>query len=175
MCHFGRGEQDHQRPPMRACGSSGKERLPVAAGHGQRKASTAPPSNFGGCTLMFNGPDANQVLLFARVFTVPNSNPSAPTRRPTPAATRPSPLEGTITNAGVADFGKKLTVPNIDQLPLPLDDFTATSSGQRHHRAVLRRQQDPQHPGHVRVQRHRQPTDTANHAAVHGAPSETGS
>ena len=34
-------------------------------------------------------------------------------------------LKGTITNAGVADFGKKLTVPNIDQLPLPLDDFTA--------------------------------------------------
>ena len=35
-------------------------------------------------------------------------------------------LKGTITNAGVADFGKKLTVPNIDTAPLPLDDFTTT-------------------------------------------------
>jgi hypothetical protein len=34
-------------------------------------------------------------------------------------------LKGTITNAGVADFGKKLTVPNIDKLALPLDDFTS--------------------------------------------------
>ena len=35
-------------------------------------------------------------------------------------------LTGTIANSGVAGFGKKLTVPNIDQLALPLDDFYAT-------------------------------------------------
>ncbi len=35
-------------------------------------------------------------------------------------------LKGTLTNAGVADFGKKLTVPGIDTLPLSLDDFTST-------------------------------------------------
>ena len=34
-------------------------------------------------------------------------------------------LKGTLTNAGVADFGKKLTVPNVDTLPLALDDFQA--------------------------------------------------
>jgi hypothetical protein len=34
-------------------------------------------------------------------------------------------LTGTLSNAGVAGFGKKLTVANVDQLPLPLDDFKA--------------------------------------------------
>ena len=34
-------------------------------------------------------------------------------------------LQGTIAPAGVAGFGKKLAIPGISALPLPLDDFTA--------------------------------------------------
>ena len=66
------------------------------------RASTSPPSNFGGCTLTFNGPTAAgnpTVVLFARVTTTPNSNPTL--RQPGDQqrrATRPSLLKGTITN-----------------------------------------------------------------------------
>lgn len=107
-----------------ACGPAGKNAYMSPAGTISGRASTAPPSNFGGCTMVFNGPGANQVLLYTRVTTVPNSNPSCTTSNNGGNVTVT--LIGTISNAGVADFGKKLTVPNIDQLTLPLDDFTAT-------------------------------------------------
>ena len=93
------------------------------------RTSTAPPSNFNGCTLVFNGPPSGgnpTVTLYARVTLVANgtancANPAGNTSGNTTVI-----LVGTITNAGVAGFGKKLTVPGIDQLPLPLDDFYAT-------------------------------------------------
>jgi len=92
------------------------------------RTSTAPPSNFNGCTLVFNGPTVNgnpTVILYARVTLVANgtancNNPASNTSGNTTVL-----LTGTIAPAGVAGFGKKLTVPGIDALPLPLDDFTA--------------------------------------------------
>ena len=92
------------------------------------RASTAPPSNFPGCTLVFNGPTVGgnpTVILYARVTLVANgtancNNPASNTSGNTTVL-----LTGTIAPAGVAGFGKKLTVPGIDALPLPLDDFTA--------------------------------------------------
>jgi hypothetical protein len=92
------------------------------------RTSTAPPSNFNGCTLVFNGPTVGgnpTVVLYARVTLVANgtancSNPASNTAGNTTVL-----LQGRIAPAGVAGFGKKLTVPGIDALPLPLDDFTA--------------------------------------------------
>jgi hypothetical protein len=94
------------------------------------RASTAPPSNFNGCVLAFNGKKTSTglptVVLFTRVTLTPNgtancANPGSNTSGNTSVT-----LKGTISNAGVADFGKKLVVPNIDSAPLPLDDFTTT-------------------------------------------------
>jgi hypothetical protein len=119
-----------------ACGPAGKNTYlstqvpgaPTLSG----KASTAPASNFGACTMVFKGPTASQVLLYARVFTTTNSNPACDSIS-NPGGTTPASqgqvaitLTGTIANAGVAGFGKKLTVPGIDSLTLPLDDFYAS-------------------------------------------------
>jgi hypothetical protein len=119
-----------------ACGPAGKNTYlstqvpgaPTLSG----KASTAPASNFGACTMVFKGPTASQVLLYARVFTTANSNPACNSIS-NPGGTTPASqgqvtvsLTGTIAAAGVAGFGKKLTVPNIDSLTLPLDDFYAS-------------------------------------------------
>jgi hypothetical protein len=93
------------------------------------RTSTAPASNFNGCTLVFNGPLQNgnpTTILFARVTLIPNGTANCNNPATNGAGNTSVTLKGTITNAGVADFGKKLTVPNIDQLALPLDDFTAT-------------------------------------------------
>jgi len=90
------------------------------------RTSTAPPSNYGGCTMVFKGPTANQVILYARVTLVANSNPTCTTPSGSSAGNVTVTLIGTIANAGVAGYGKKLTVPGIDGLALPLDDFYAT-------------------------------------------------
>ncbi len=109
-----------------ACGPAGKNTYLSPSNTISGRASTAPPSNFGGCVMVFKGPAANQVLLYTRVTTVANSNPTCTT----PGASSPGnvtvTLTGTIAPAGVAGFGQKLTVPNIDSLALPLDDFYAT-------------------------------------------------
>ena len=92
------------------------------------KTSTAPPSNFPGCTLVFNGPPSNgnpTVTLYARVTLTPNGTANCSSPATNTAGNSTVLLKGTITPAGVAGFGKKLTVPGIDALPLPLDDFTA--------------------------------------------------
>lgn len=87
--------------------------------------------NWAGCTLVFNGPtDANgnpTVTLFLQLTSGHNfpancANPATNTAAFGGAAV----LVGTITNAGVAGFGKKLTVPGLDQLGVPMDDFYAT-------------------------------------------------
>jgi hypothetical protein len=90
------------------------------------RASTAPASNFPGCTLVFKK-SATQVLLFARMTLVANGTANCANPATNSSGNTTVTLVGTIANAGVADFGKKLTVPNIDLLPLPLDDFTATT------------------------------------------------
>jgi len=85
-------------------------------------ASTAPPSNFSACTMVFKK-SASSILLFAEVNTVGTfscANPGTNTSGETSVV-----LTGTLGTAGVADFGTKLTVPNIDKLALPLDDFKA--------------------------------------------------
>ena len=90
------------------------------------KTSTAPPSNFPGCTLVFNGPTVGgnpTVILYARVTLAATANCAAPASNTSGNTTVL--LQGTIAPAGVAGFGKKLAIPGIDALPLPLDDFTA--------------------------------------------------
>jgi hypothetical protein len=94
------------------------------------RTSTSPASNFGGCTLVFRGPDTGTgnptVLLFARITTTPNSVPNCSSPATNNTGNTTVTLKGTITTEPAAsDFGKRLTVPGIDQLPLPLDDFTA--------------------------------------------------
>ena len=93
------------------------------------RASTAPPSNFNGCVLAFNGKPSNgnpTIVLFTRVTLAVNGTANCANPGSNTAGNTSLTLKGTITNAGVADFGKKLTVPNIDTAPLPLDDFTTT-------------------------------------------------
>jgi len=92
------------------------------------RTSTAPPSNFNGCTLVFNGPTVNgnpTVILYARVTLIANGTANCATPASNSSGNTTVLLQGTIAPAGVAGFGKKLTVPGIDALPLPLDDFTA--------------------------------------------------
>lgn len=107
-----------------ACGPAGKNAYLSPAGTVSGKASTAPPSNFGACTLVFKGPTANQVLLYTRVFTTVNSNPNCTTS--TGGGNVTIVLVGTISNSGVAGFGKKLVTPLPTGISLPLDDFYAT-------------------------------------------------
>ena len=93
------------------------------------RASTAPPSNFNGCVLAFNGKPSNgnpTIVLFTRVTLAVNGTANCANPANNTSGNTSLTLKGTITNAGVADFGKKLTVPNIDTAPLPLDDFTTT-------------------------------------------------
>jgi len=93
------------------------------------RTSTAPPSNFDGCTLVFNGPTVSghpTITLYARVTLVANGTANCANPATNTAGNTTVVLVGDIVNAGVAGFGKKLVVPNIDQLPLPLDDFYAT-------------------------------------------------
>jgi len=110
-----------------ACGPNAGASKNALVGTGT--ASTAPASNFPGCVAAFNGQPSNgnpTIVLFTRVTLAVNgtancSNPGSNTSGNTSLT-----LKGTLTNAGVAGFGKKLTVPNIDTAPLPLDDFTTT-------------------------------------------------
>ena len=92
------------------------------------KTSTAPPSNFPGCTLVFNGPTVGgnpTVILYARVTLVANGTANCAAPASNTSGNTTVLLQGTIAPAGVAGFGKKLAIPGIDALPLPLDDFTA--------------------------------------------------
>jgi hypothetical protein len=87
------------------------------------RASTAPPSNFDACTLVFKR-GRGKILLFARVKLVPNG--TANCRRPgsNTSGNTSVTLVGTLGDSPIPDFGKKFTVPKIDQLALPLDDFS---------------------------------------------------
>jgi hypothetical protein len=114
------------------CGPAGKNTYLGIAGQISGKASSAPAANYGGCTMVYKGPTANQVLLYARMFLTTNSNPACDSIS-NPGGTSPATqgnltvvLTGTIAAANVAGYGKKLTVPNIDLLPAALDDFYAT-------------------------------------------------
>jgi hypothetical protein len=96
---------------------------------GTGTASTAPNSNFPGCVAAFNGKPSSghpTIVLFTRVTVVPNGTANCANPANNTSGSTSLTLKGTITNAGVPDFGSKLTVPNIDTAPLPLDDFTTT-------------------------------------------------
>jgi hypothetical protein len=94
---------------------------------GTGTASTAPPSDFPGCVIAFNGKPQGKkptVVLFTRV-TIPGpqadcSNP-AQNNKGTTSVT----LTGLLKGAS-GKFGTQLDVNNIDNAPLPLDDFTAS-------------------------------------------------
>jgi hypothetical protein len=88
--------------------------------------TTTTTGGLKGCTLQFNGkPTATgnpTVVLYARIWLsnfVGCGNPKTTTAPGTTVT-----LSGVITNAS-APYGKKLTVDNIDNLPLALDDYTA--------------------------------------------------
>jgi hypothetical protein len=113
-----------------ACGPSGTNAYlstqvpgaPTLSG----RASTAPPSNFGGCTMVFKGPTANKVLLYMRVYTQVNSTPACTAPATNTGGNATMVVVGTFGAANVPGYGRKLTIPNLDALPLPLDDFYAT-------------------------------------------------
>jgi hypothetical protein len=90
-------------------------------------ASTAPASNFPACTLVFKrGSSPDRILLFARVTLVPNGTANCSSPATNTSGNTSVTLVGTLGASGIsADYGRKLTVPNIDQLALPLDDFKA--------------------------------------------------
>jgi hypothetical protein len=86
--------------------------------------STAPPSNFPGCTLVFKR-SASSVLLFSRVALIQNGAPNCANPATNTAGNTSTILTGNLSNVSTTDFKTKLNVPNIDQLPLPLDNFKA--------------------------------------------------
>jgi hypothetical protein len=96
--------------------------------------STVGPTfsgNLAGCTLVFNGPtDANgnpTVTLYFRLTSGHNQPPNCANPAFNQAGASTLVLVGTIRTAGVAGFGKKLTVPGLDQTGgFALDDFYAT-------------------------------------------------
>ena len=89
-------------------------------------ASTAPPANFGACALVFKrGSSPDRLLLYMRFFVQVNSVPNCSSPATNTAGNGNATLVGTLSSAGVADFGRKLTVTGIDALNFPLDDFKA--------------------------------------------------
>jgi hypothetical protein len=88
-------------------------------------ASTAPPSNFPGCTLVFKR-SSTSLLLFSRITLAQNGTPNCANPATNTAGNTSTILTGNLSNVSTPDFKTKLTVPNVDQLPLPLDNFKAT-------------------------------------------------
>jgi hypothetical protein len=110
-----------------ACGPNGGATKNALVGTGT--ASTAPASNFPGCVAAFNGQPSGgnpTIILFTRVTLAVNGTANCANPGNNTSGNTSVTLKGTLTNAGVAGFAKKLTVPNIDTAPLPLDDFTTT-------------------------------------------------
>jgi len=84
--------------------------------------STAPPSNFGGCNLVFKR-SSTSLLLFARVALIQNGAPQCANPASNTGGNTSTTLIGNLTTTNTTDFKTKLTVPNVDQVPLPLDNF----------------------------------------------------
>jgi hypothetical protein len=108
----------NEQQAMALCGTS-------LIGKGTAQATNTANATIPGCVIAFNGPPSNgnpTIILHSRfVIAPPCPNPSTST-----AGSIDAILKGTLTNAGIAGFGKKLDVPNIDTQPLPLKDFTTT-------------------------------------------------
>jgi hypothetical protein len=103
-----------EKQAMALCGSS-------LVGKGTAQATNTANATIPGCVIAFNGPNSTIILHSRFVIPSPCPNPSTSTAGSVDAI-----LKGTLTNAGVAGFGKKLDVPNIDTQPLPLKDFVTT-------------------------------------------------
>jgi hypothetical protein len=109
----------NEKQAMALCGTS-------LVGKGTAQATNTANATIPGCVIAFNGPKDGAgnptIILHSRfVIAPPCPNPSTSTAGSVDAI-----LKGTLTNAGIAGFGKKLDVPNIDTQPLPLKDFTTT-------------------------------------------------
>ena len=91
------------------------------------RSSTAPASNFGGCTLVFKGANNNQLIIFARTTTVANSTANCANPSANNTGNVTTTLIGTLSNPfpAASDLGTRLNVPGVDALAVPLDDFTA--------------------------------------------------
>jgi hypothetical protein len=79
------------------------------------------------CVLVFKGPNNASgqptVTLFARAPVSNTACSGSPTT--VTGGTSSVVLTGNISTSPVAGYGKRLTVPNVDKAPLPLDDFFA--------------------------------------------------
>jgi hypothetical protein len=109
----------NEQQAMAKCGNA-------LVGRGTAQATNTAGATIPGCVLAFNGPKngAGQptIILHSRfVMPSPCPNPSTSTGGSVDAI-----LKGTLKPANKAGFGKMLDVPNIDQQPLPLKDFTTT-------------------------------------------------
>jgi len=109
-------------------GSNGPTKF---SGSSHAVATQTFPAGVRLCNLVFKGANNSQVILYNRAY-LDNGGPSASctTANPqTETSTGPtranSILIGTLAASGLAGFGKKLTVPNIDTQALPLDEFSA--------------------------------------------------
>jgi hypothetical protein len=92
------------------------------------KASTAPvgpTGNFDICLLAFKKSDT-QILFFGRITTLSNATADCSTPGANTKGNGSGFLTATLSSAGVADFGKKLTFPPTLPNPQPLDDFRVT-------------------------------------------------
>jgi hypothetical protein len=112
---------------MVACGPIGSNdswlRSPTATTFNGTASATG---SLKGCTLAFNGQPNGAgnptIVLYARIWLTNFTGCGNPKTTTDPGTTVV--LTGTLTN-GSAPYGKKLTVPNIDNLPLALNDFDA--------------------------------------------------
>jgi hypothetical protein len=119
------------RQAWERCGPGADQRGEVNAylsprGRVSGRASTAPPSNFNACTLVFKrGLNPGRILLFARVTLVANGTANCSNPATNNSGNTTTVLVGTLSRVSRTDFRTKFRVPNINQLPLPLDDFKA--------------------------------------------------
>jgi hypothetical protein len=75
--------------------------------------------------MVFKGPTASQVLLYMRFTTTANSNPSCTAPATNTSGNTTLVLVGNL-GFTTAPYARKLTIPNINSLPVMLDDFYAT-------------------------------------------------
>ncbi len=91
-------------------------------------ASTAPPSDFPGCVIAFNGVPLGKnptIVLYTRVSFTTGGKPNCSDPAHNNSGDTSATLIGVLRPAS-GQYGKQLDVNNIDGLPLPLDDFTSS-------------------------------------------------
>jgi hypothetical protein len=71
------------------------------------------------------GLNPGRILLFARVTLIANGTANCSNPATNNSGNTSTVLTGTLSSVSRTDFRTKFRVPNINQLPLPLDDFKA--------------------------------------------------